>query len=98
MQSTRYQLLAGASLAQDAHARFARGYTFHLRHDALHSLALPHDFVFAETALEVAILTLQTAEFERVLDGEQEFVGRNRFFQEIEGAQSRGAHRHLDVG
>src|SRR3981189_382206 len=98
MQGARYQLLARSSLAQDADTRFASGYTFYLRHDALHGFALPHDLVFAETALQVAILTLQAAEFERVLDSEQKFVGRNRLFQEIERAQTRGANSHLDVG
>ena len=61
--------------------RVSLGHAFHLRHHAARRLAFPDDFVFAEAALQVAILTFEAAELQRVLHGEQQFLGGDRLFQ-----------------
>ena len=97
MQRARHQLLSRAGLSENADAGFACGHAFHLRHHAAHGLAFPDDLVFAEAALQVAILTLEAAELQRVLHREQQFFGRDRLFQEVERAQPGSTHGHLDV-
>src|SRR5208282_178609 len=97
MQRPRHQFFSRAGLAENADASFAGGYTFHLCHHAAHGLAFPYNLVFAEAALEVAILALEAAELERVLHGEQQFLGGGRFIKKDERAEARGAHGHLDV-
>ncbi len=98
VQSARHQLFSRASFTENADADFAGGHAFHLRHHAAHGLALPDDLVFTEAVCQVAILTLEAAELERVLHGEQKFFGGDRFFQEVECAEARRFHGHLDVG
>ena len=97
MQRARDELFSRAGFTENADAGFARGYALHLRHHAAHGLAFPDDFVFAETVCEVAIFAFEPAEFQRILDGEQQFFSGDRFFQKIERAEPRGANRHLDV-
>ena len=54
--------------------------------------------VCAYAAAQLSVLFFQAGEFQNVLDGEQELIGRERLLQEIDRAQPRGAHRHLDAG
>jgi len=77
--AARDEFFAGARFAENANAGFARGYAFHLRYHATHGLALPHDFVFAEAAGQIAIFALEAAEFQGVLHGQEEFFGGDRF-------------------
>src|SRR5208282_1159651 len=62
MQRARHQFFSRAGLAENADAGFAGSYAFYLRHHAAHGLAFPNDLVFAEAALQVAILALEAAE------------------------------------
>ena len=98
MQGARDQLFPSAGFTQDADAGFAGRHTVHLRQDELHALARVHDFVLADALAQVAILVFQALQLEDVVHGEQEFVGGERLFQEIERAQAGGADRHLDIG
>jgi len=97
MQRAGYELFSGASLAENADARFTGGYALHLRHHAAHGFTLPDDLVFAEAALQVAILAFQASEPQRVLHGEKQFFGGDRLLQKIERPQARSSNRHLDV-
>src|ERR1039458_10726172 len=67
MQRARHQFFSRAGLTENADARSAGGYAFPLRHHAAHGLAFPNDFMFAEAAFQVAILALEAAELQRVL-------------------------------
>ena len=98
VQSAGDQLLAGAGLAQDADARFARRHAVHLRHHAAHGVARMNNLVLAHALAQFAVLVFQALQLEDVLDGEQQLVGGERLLQEIDRAQPRGAHRHLDIG
>ncbi len=98
MQGAGDEFLARPRFAQDADSGFAGGHAINLRHHAAHRLAFPHNFMFAETAFQIAVLALQAAELEGVFDRKEKLVGRNRFFQKIQSAEARGTHRHFDVG
>ena len=91
------QFFACAGFAEDAHACFAGGDALQLRHHAPHSFALPHNFVLAELLAELPVLAFQALQFERVLDGEHEFVAGDRLLQEVERSQTRRPHRHFNV-
>ena len=54
--------------------------------------------MFADALAQVAILVFQALELEDVVHGEQQLVGGERLFQEIERAEAGGADRHLDIG
>src|SRR5467141_4748372 len=89
VDGARDELLAGAGLAEDAHARFARGHAIDLRHDAAHRVALPDDLVTAHAPPQLPVLLLQTRQPERILDREQQLVRRDRLLEEVDGAQAR---------
>ena len=46
---------------------------------------------------KLPVLALQSLQLERIVDGEQQFVGGDRLLQEIERAQPRRPHRHFNV-
>ncbi len=97
VQRARDEFFSGAGFAQDADSGFAGGDAFDLGHHAAHGLAFPDDFVFAEAALQIAVLAFEASELERVFDREKKLFGGDRLFEEIERAKARGAHSHLDV-
>ena len=97
MQRARHQFFSRAGFAENADARFAGGNAFHLRHHAAHGLAFPDDFVFAETVCQIAIFALEAAELQCVFHGEQQLVGGDWFFQEVERTEARCTHCHFDV-
>ena len=98
MQRARHQFFSRAGLAENADARFAGGHAVDLRHHAAHGFAFPDDFVFAETAFQIAVLALEAAELQRVFHGEQQFFGGDWFFQKVECAQARGSARPSRCG
>jgi hypothetical protein len=98
VQRARNQLFPRARLAHDADPRFAGRHAVHLRHHAPHGLARVDDGVLAHALPQLAVLVLQPLQLEDVVHGEEKFVRGKRFFEEIDGAQPRGAHRHLDAG
>jgi hypothetical protein len=97
VQRAGNQLLAGAGLAEDADAGLARGDTVDLRHHFAHGFAGVDDLVLADALAELAVLIFEALEFEGVVDGEEKLVGGERLFEEVDGAQARGAYRHLDI-
>jgi len=54
--------------------------------------------VLAETVAEFAVFVLEAGELESVVDGEQQLIGGEGLFEEIESAEARGLHGHFDVG
>src|SRR5213079_1385492 len=70
----RDELLARAGLAKAAHTRLGRRDAVHLRHDALHRLARPHQLVAADAAAQLPVLLLEPREPQRVLDRQQQLV------------------------
>ena len=44
------------------------------------------------------VLFLQSNELQRVVERQQQLVGRYRLLEEINGAEPRGAHGHVDGG
>jgi hypothetical protein len=91
----RDELLARTGVAEDADARFRPRHPIHLRHHALHHLALPDDLVTADTAPQRRVLGFEAHEAKRVFDGEQQLVGRDRLLEKIDRAEPRGANRHV---
>jgi len=69
-----------------------------LREKFRHGGAGSDEFVLAEAVAEFAIFILEACEFEGVFDGEKELIGGERFFEEIESAESCGFDGHFDVG
>ena len=98
MQRSRDQFFAGAALAQDANPGLSRSHALNLRQHALHRFTGEHHLVLAQLLPQLAVLFFQALEPQRVFDGEEELVGRDRFFQKINRTQPGGAHRHGDVG
>ena len=97
VQRARDQLLARARLAQDADARLAGRDALHLRHHPPHRLARVHDLVLADALPQLPILLLQPLQLEDVVHRQQQLVGGERLLQEIDGAEPRRPHRHLDI-
>ena len=96
MHRPRHQFLAGAGLAENAHARFGRGHAIDLCHDSLHRVAGPDHVVTADPAPELAVLLLEAHQLQRVLDRQQELLRGDRLFEEVQGAQARRADGHVD--
>ena len=56
------------------------------------------NFMFAETAAELAIFAFEACELDDVLDRDEKLFGGERFLEKIHGAEARGAHGHFDIG
>src|SRR5205807_1302962 len=67
-------------------------------HHAFHRAARPHDFVAPDAAPKLAVFFFEPNEPEGVLYREEQLVGRNRFFEEVDGAELRCADGHVDRG
>src|SRR5581483_10040158 len=67
----RNQLFTGTGLAENADARFGRCHSLHFRHDASHYVRTPHQLVFADPLLQLAVLLLEARNFDNVIEGEQ---------------------------
>ena len=93
-----HEFLAGAGFAEDADASFAGGNALDLREEFCHGGAGADKFVLAEAVAEFAIFVLEAREAQRVFDGDEQLIGGERLFQEIERAEAGGLHRHFDVG
>ncbi len=97
MQGPRHQFFSGAGLAENANPSLTGGHPLDLRHHPAHRLALPHDFVLAEALTKLAVLGLQPLKLERIVNCEQQLLGRNRLLEKIKSAETGGAHCHLDM-
>src|SRR5580698_7977619 len=97
MDGTRHQFLARSGFAVNADARFTRCHAFNLGHQAAHGFAGKDQRVLANASAKVLVFILKTRELERILDGDEQFFCGERFFQEIQRTETRGAHGHLDV-
>ena len=110
VQRARDQLLAGAALAGDQHARRRARDALDQAHDALHRRALADDVAGAEALLHAlpqrAVLIDDRALLERLLDHRQQFVVLERLLDVVVGAfahrlhglrrgRVRGDHDHL---
>ena len=89
----RRQLLAGAALAGDEHARLGRRHPRDERADLLHRGALAHQRrAPAQLGLQRAVLGPGAVELQRRPHRHQHRLGRERLLQELERAQLDGAH------
>ena len=71
----RDQLLAGAGLSKDANASLGGSDALHLRHDFLHGVTDPDDFVLPKALAKLAVLRLEPLQPERVFNRQQQFFG-----------------------
>ena len=55
------------------------------------------DLMLSEARTQIFVLALEALQAQRVFDRQQEFFGRDRLFEEIDGAEPGGTDRHLDV-
>lgn len=93
-----HEFLAGACFAKDADAGFAGGNALDLREEFFHGGAGADEFVLAEPVSEFAVFVFEAGEAQRVFDGDQQLIGGERLFEEIESAKARGLHGHFDIG
>jgi len=76
-------------LTQDANTRLAGGHAIHLRQQLAHLLAGKNNAAAAQLLSQLLIFLLQAFQLQRVLYREQQLVGGDGFFQEVERAQPR---------
>src|SRR5262249_16943222 len=91
------QLFARAGFTQDADTGFAGGHAFHLGQQLAHLVAGKNHPRTAQLLPELPVFLLELLHLQSVLQGEQQLVSGERFFQEVERAQLRSLHRHLDM-
>ena len=96
VERARDQFLARARFAANAHARLARRHLFDLRHHLAHRRAGPDDVVRPSRCFSSRFSSSSRFRRSGVLNGQQQLVGGDRLLEKIDGAEPRGAYRHLD--
>ena len=97
MDGARDELLAGAALAGDEHARVRPRSAQHALPKLRHGCALADELVEVTGArLELARLFLGAQQAERVLEHDEQAVGRQRLLEEVERAEARRPHGGVD--
>src|SRR5690349_24640903 len=92
------QFLAGATLAINEHPPVGRRGECNLLAQRLHGNAIAQDAIaLAEFFAEAPIFRFEAQEFERSLHGLGRFLERERFLDEVERAQLRGANGRFDI-
>src|SRR5579862_2617416 len=98
MQRTGHEFLARAALAVNQYAAACRRRERDLLPERLHGNAVAQYLPAAAQFLPQApVLLFESQEFERFLDRPRGLFDREGFFDEVEGAQLRGANRSLDI-
>src|SRR6185312_15270018 len=80
------QFFPGAGFPENADASIGNGDAIELRHDVLHGLACPDDFMFSQTLPELRVFRFQPLELQNIFNGEQKFVGGYRLLKKIQRA------------
>ena len=98
VDGARDKFLSGARLPEDADASFAGGDFFDLRQQFGDGGTAADKFVFAEAMAEFAVFVFEAREFEGIFDREEQLVGREGFFEEVQCPETSGFDGRFDVG